>query len=320
MYIDAHLDLAFNAQLGRDLTLSLSELRAHDPVAGQRAAVTFDEIRRAGVGLCFGTLFALPQTDAHAGYTTWQEARAQAQAQLEQYQRWQDAGHIRLLTTGEEVQRHAAEYSAEAPLGVVLLIEGADPLRDVDDLPYWYAAGVRAIGLAWGQTRYAGGTDAPGPLSDRGRDLLAGMRDLGVIQDMSHLDEEAFFEAAELQPRIMASHSNSRTFVPTNRQLSDDMARTVAAQGGVIGLVLLSKFLWPRAEFERAPLSEVTRHAEHFAKLVGEQHVGLGSDLDGGFGVEKMPLGLERYADIAQLELGQAVMGGNWLRFLSALP
>lgn len=163
MRVDAHLDLAFNAALGRDLTLSLDALRAQDPVAGQTAAVTFEDIRRAGVGLCFGTLFAQPQTATQGGYTTWQEARAQAQAQLEQYLRWQDSGHIRLLRGRAEVQAHAQSYSETAPLGVLLLMEGADPLRDVDDLPYWQAAGVSAIGLAWGQTRYAGGTGAPGP-------------------------------------------------------------------------------------------------------------------------------------------------------------
>ncbi|AWN23141.1 peptidase M19 [Deinococcus irradiatisoli] len=327
MWIDAHLDLAYNAGLGRDLTLDLEALRSRDPVEGDTATVTFSELRRSGVGLCFGTLFAMPQTRFSAGYTSWQEARAQALTQLDQYRRWQDAGLIRLLDSAAQVREHAQRYdAATSPLGVMLLMEGADPLRDVDDLAFWQAAGVRAIGLSWGQTRYAGGTDAPGPLTDRGRELLTGMRELGVAQDLSHLDEEAFFEAVECQPRCFASHSNSRAFVDGNRHLSDEMVRAIGERQGVIGLVLLSTFLrrgWTPDE-RRVDLGEVRRHAEHYAGLIGWQGVGVGSDLDGGYGNEKTPLGIERYSDLERLaealpdDVQEQVMGGNWLRWLEA--
>ncbi len=326
MWIDAHLDLAYNAGLGRDLTLDLESLRDRDPL-GDTATVTFPELRRGGVGLCLATLFAMPETRDSAGYTTWQEARVQAVRQLDQYRRWQDAGLIELLGSGKEIREHAQRFgAATSPLGVVLLMEGADPLRDVDDLHFWHSAGVRAIGLSWGKTRYAGGTDAPGPLSDRGRELLGGMRDLGVAQDLSHLDEEAFFEAAELQPRCFASHSNSRAFVDGNRHLSDEMVRAIGERRGVIGLVLLSTFLrrgWTPDQ-RRVELGEVRRHAEHYAELIGWKRVGLGSDLDGGFGNEKTPLGIERYRDLERLaevlpeDVRTGVMGANWQRWLEA--
>lgn len=145
------------------------------------------------------------------------------------------------------------------------------------------------------------------------------MRELGTLQDISHLDEEAFEEAAQLQPTLMASHSNTRHWVDGNRQLSDDLVRRIGELGGVVGLVALSKFLWPRPELERAPLSEVQRHAEHLAALIGWEHIGIGSDLDGGFGIEKAPQGLERYADWPRLGEGlpAEVLGANWLRFLT---
>ena len=332
MWIDGHLDLAFNAGLGRDLTLNLDELRARDPVASQTATVTFEEIRRSGVGLCLATLFALPETREHAGYTSWQEARAQATAQLDQYRRWQDGGFVRLLTSGTQIREHAAGYdAATSPLGVVLLLEGADPLRDVDDLRFWHEAGVRAIGLSWGRTRYAGGTAAPGPLTDRGRELLGGMRELGVAQDLSHLDEEAFDEATELQPRCFASHSNSRALVSNrrpddNRHLPDSNVRRIGECGGVIGLVLPGMFLrsgWDAAQ-PRVGLEQVRRHAEHYAELIGWDKVALGSDLDGGFGNEQTPAGLDRYSDLDKLadalpdDVREDVMGGNWLSWLGA--
>ncbi|AZI43739.1 peptidase M19 [Deinococcus psychrotolerans] len=337
MWIDGHLDLAYNASLGRDLTLGLGALRACDPVEGQTATVSFEELRRAGVGLCLGTLFAAPQTNDHAGYTDWRGARAQAISQLEQYQRWQDGGFIRLLGSGAEISAHAAKYDqhpgdpAASPLGVVLLMEGADPLRDVDDLPFWHKEGVRAIGLSWGKTRFAGGTAAAGPLTERGRELLAGMRELGVAQDLSHLDEQAFFEAVELQPRCFASHSNSRAVLKLgsaegNRHLSDEMARAIGERGGIIGLVLVDSFLkggWTLGD-PRVELQQVLRHAERYAELIGWDKVGLGSDLDGGFGNEKTPLGIDQASDLGRLaevfpdEARDGVMGGNWLRWLGA--
>ncbi|MEF2277584.1 membrane dipeptidase [Deinococcus sp. YIM 134068] len=324
LLIDGHLDLAYNAGLGRDLTLDLGALRAADPVAGQTATVTFGELRAAGTRVCFGTLFALPRTPGSpGGYTDHAGARGQALAQLDRYRRWEDGGLVRLLRTGREVEAHLA--GPEGALGVVLLMEGADPVRDADDLGFWVEAGVRVIGPAWGRTRYAGGTDAPGGLTDAGRDLVTAMRGLGVALDASHLDDAAFWEALDLGGRVVATHANSRALVPGNRHLTDEMARAVAGRGGVIGLVFLSTFL--RAGWEvgqaRVPRSEVAAHARHYAGLVGWEHVGLGTDLDGGFGREKVPEGVERYRDVLGVldvlpaEHRVAVAGENWRRWLT---
>ncbi|MFC6667033.1 hypothetical protein ACFP9V_18045 [Deinococcus radiopugnans] len=125
MLIDGHLDLAYNALNGRDLTLPLDGLRAVDPVEGQTATTTFSEMRAAGLRVCFGTLFALPRTpDSPTGYTDHVGARAQALAQLDVYRRWEDGGHIRLLRSGAEVRAHLE--GPDGP-GVVLLME--EPIR-----------------------------------------------------------------------------------------------------------------------------------------------------------------------------------------------
>ncbi|MPY65744.1 peptidase M19 [Deinococcus sp. SDU3-2] len=322
--IDGHLDLAFGAALGRDLTLELDALRAADPVEGETATVTFGELRAAGTRVCFGTLFALPRTaGSPRGYTDHAGARRQALAQLDGYRRWEEAGHLRLLRTGAEVAAHLADPAA--PLGVVLLMEGADPVRDADDLGFWAQAGVRVIGPAWGRTRYAGGTDAPGGLTDAGRELVAAMRDLGMTLDASHLDDAAFWEALEFGGRVVATHANSRALVPGNRHLTDEMARAIADRDGVIGLVLLSTFLragWGLGQ-PRAGLEAVADHARHYAGLVGWDHIALGTDLDGGFGREKTPAGIDRYRDVPRVlevlppEHRAAVAGGNWARWLT---
>ena len=322
MLIDGHLDLAYNALNGRDLTLDLDALRAGDPVEGQTATTTFSELRTAGARVCLGTLFALPLTaDSPRGYTDHAGARAQALAQLDTYRRWEDGGFITLLRSGAGVTAHLAD--PRAPLGVVLLMEGADPLRDADDLPFWIDAGVRVIGPAWGATRYAGGTGAPGPLTDAGRALVTAMRDLGIALDASHLDDAAFWDAAEIGPRIVASHSNARALVPGNRHLSDDMARAIAAQDGVIGLVFLSSFIREGAE-RGATQGDLAAHARHYAGLIGWERVGLGSDMDGGFGAEKTPVGIERYRNLPRFlnelpaEQRAGVAGANWRRWLTA--
>lgn len=324
MLIDGHLDLAFNAALGRDLTLPLEDLRRSDPVAGETATVTFSELGAAGLRVCFGTLFALPRTaESPNGYEDHAGARRQAVGQLEQYRRWEDGGHLRLLRTGAEVAAHLA--SADAPVGIVLLMEGADPVRDVDDLAFWAAAGVRVIGPAWGRTRYAGGTEAPGPLTDAGRDLVSAMASMGMALDASHLDDASFWDAAELHPRMIATHANSRHFVAGNRHLTDDMARAIAEKDGVIGLVYPSKFLqngWQDGD-PRPPLSRLADHAQHYAGLIGWDRVALGTDLDGGFGQEKCPAGVDAYRDIPgsvdvlPAEVRAGVLGGNWARWMT---
>ncbi|WP_019008787.1 dipeptidase [Deinococcus aquatilis] len=324
LLIDGHLDLAFNAGLGRELTLPLAALRRTDPVAGETATVTFSELRAAGLRVCFGTLFALPRTaQSPDGYTDHAGARQQALRQLEQYQRWEGGGHLRLLRTGEEVAAHLA--SEEAAPGVVLLMEGADPVRDVEDLAFWAAAGVRVIGPAWGRTRYAGGTEAPGPLTAAGRELVGAMADLGLALDASHLDDASFWDAAELHPRMIATHANSRALIAGNRHLTDDMARAIADKDGVIGLVYHSKFLqadWQDGD-PRAPLSSLAAHAAHYAGLIGWNRVALGTDLDGGFGQEKCPAGVDAYRDVPAsvdalpAELRAGVLGENWARWMT---
>ncbi|MDV6374025.1 dipeptidase [Deinococcus arenicola] len=322
MLIDGHLDLAYNALNGRDLTLTLDDLRAVDPVEGQTATTTFSEMKAVGARVCFGTLFALPRTpDSPDGYTDHAGARAQALAQLDVYRRWEDGGLIRLLRSGAEVGAHLKD--ADAPLGVVLLMEGADPVRDADDLPFWVDVGVRLMGPAWGATRYAGGTNMPGPLTDAGKALVAAMRDLGLPLDASHLDDAAFWDAAEIGPKMIASHSNSRSLVSGNRHLSDEMACAIAGTGGVIGLVFLSEFIKEGVR-SGATLDDLAAHARHYAGLIGWDRVALGSDMDGGFGAEKTPVGIGRYADMPRFlekvpeEHRAAVSGDNWLRWLTA--
>ena len=184
--------------------------------------------------------------------------------------------------------------------------------------------GVRLIGPAWGRTRYAGGTDAPGPLTERGHELLIAMRESNVSLDASHIDDASFWEATTHQPQVVATHSNSRALVAGNRHLSDEMAGAIAERGGVIGLVGPSKFIRPGWQDgdSRPTFAEWAAHGQHYADLFGWTHVGLGTDFDGGFGLEKAPAGMQVYRDVLRLmdelpeDAAPGVQAGNWTRWI----
>ena len=335
--IDGHLDLAYNVLAAkRDLTLPLDEVRRQDATA----LVTLPELRRAGVSIVFATIFTMPaqrtspggNSLSGEGYATPQEARSLGLAQLELYERWEEAGGVRILRTQSDLDAHLAADKENAPLGIVLLMEGADPLVTPNDLGEWVTRGLRIVGPAWQGTRYAGGTYAPGPLTELGAELVQAMSEAGVTLDVSHLAEESFWGAMELNPTsVIASHSNVRALIPTDRHLSDDMFLALAERDAVIGLVIANFFLRPgvtqASPKEETTLQDVRRHAEHIAKLIGWERVAVGSDFDGGFGVPDVPKEVSRGADFYRL--GEAVpeevkddfLGENWLRFLRrALP
>lgn len=350
LLVDAHLDLAFNVVGGLDPRMQLDQARAtewgqvHTQLA-MTLMVTLPELHAARNAVIFGTLFVMPQgapTDIPGtSYATADEAHAQAQAQLRCYRELARTGEITLLQSRSDLQTHLALLdgsATESPIGLVPLMEGADPIREPGEVEAWYGEGVRLVGPAWGATRYSGGTNAPGPLTPLGRELMREMQRVGMVLDVSHMAEESFWEALDLyNGPVCASHANCRTFVPTDRQLSDDMIRALIDRDAVIGAVLYNRFLHPQWERgdpkEVVDLSSVVQHIEHICELAGDTlHVGIGSDLDGGIGLEGCPVPLTRYRDVPRI--GQAlrdagwsvdevdgVLGGNWLRWLDrALP
>lgn len=341
LLIDGHEDLAWNALvLGRDLTAPLAEIRATEgsaPAHGEgTATVSLPALRAAGARVVFATIYATPYGDTplrRRGYRTPEEAYDQGCAQIRYYHELAALGEATLIRTRDELD---GVIAGTRPVpGLMLLMEGADPLRAPEDLAQFHAWGVRAVGPAWGATRYAGGTGNPGPLTELGRALLPEMARLGVALDASHLAEEAFWQALELfSGRVIASHANCRALVPTDRQLSDAMLQAIAAREGVIGLVFYNRFIrsdWRDGDAKEAvSLIDLLAHADHISHLVGEEHLALGTDLDGGVGREVVPREIDSVGDVPRFAeilaaAGYApnavagIMGENWLRLLRAI-
>ncbi len=215
-------------------------------------------------------------------------------------------------------------------------MESADPIRDPSEVEQWYNAGLRLIGPTWRGSRYCGGTGQPGGFTDLGFALLDEMARLNMVLDFSHMADDAVWQALERYPGpIIASHTNARAHTPTDRHFTDEQIRAVAARGGVIGVALHSHFLIPSWTRGQAPigLDAVALHIDHVCQLVGDaRHSGIGSDFDGGAGVEATPEPFDTVADlerIADALRGRGysedditgVMGGNFLRaFEAALP
>jgi membrane dipeptidase len=325
---DAHLDLAYTALRGRDVTLPASQQTPNDNDGAP--SVGLPDLRAGHVDLICATIFCEPAKSpdaAKTGYKTAEEARAAALAQLNWYQSQERAGRLHIVRTKDDLP---AANAAPPTTKAIILMEGADPLRSPDDVPEWHAAGLRVVGLAWKATRLAGGTGEPGPLTAEGRALVPALDRAGIIHDTSHLAEQSFWELLDLTPGpVFASHSKFRSIVPTDRQLSDDMIKALVKRGGVIGINFFEKFLLRPAEYKTRPatLADLVAHVKHIADLTGSaQHIGLGSDMDGGFGAQHIPHELKTSADLPKIadalhsadfadEDVKGILGLNFLRF-----
>jgi membrane dipeptidase len=351
--VDAHQDIAYNAvTFGRDYRLSALKKRrveAERQPMPPPATLGLPEALVGRVAVVFATLFVAPDGASPSGwpeatYATPRGAHDLALAQYDVYQRLADeTPNLSLVRDAAELDAVLATWTPEADLrarrqGLVLLMEGADPILEPRQFEEWYARGVRIVGPAWSETRYAAGTGKPGRLSPLGRELLEVMRAFDAVLDLSHLAEEAYLEALEMYDGpVIASHSNPRRFRDTDRHLSDAMIRLLAQRDGVMGIVPYNRFLsarWSSGDPKsKVPLGIVADAIDHVCQLTGSAaHVGLGSDFDGGFGADSIPDELDTVADLIRLAdvlraRGYseadvaAVMGGNMLRVLrAALP
>ena len=224
------------------------------------------------------------------------------------------------------------------PVGLLVLMEGAEAIGELDELDEWWHAGVRILGPAWAGNRFCGGTGEPGPLTAEGFALLEAMADCGYILDLSHMDEKAALQALDVYPgQVVATHANPLAMLAgsqSNRHLGDRLIQGLIERDGMIGIVPFNNFLkvsWSRRE--DVSLMSVFQHIDHICQLAGDaRHVGLGTDFDGGFGLQSTPAEIDTIADLHKIApfLRQggyteaaitAIFGQNWLDCLGkALP
>lgn len=300
-WFDGHLDLAYLALEKRDMTAPL----ARATQGPQPPSIVFPSLREGQVRWAMGTIFVVPRAFAAYGYAPgdWEAAHEQGLWQLSQYHAWQRRGSVSLVRSGADWKPDARD---DDPLQVLILMEGAEAVRRPDELRWWYQNGVRAVGLSWAVgTQYAGGNHKKGPLTTLGAECVSLMDELGMIHDLSHLSDEAAWMLLERATGpVMASHSNSRSVMgsQSERHLSDELVRAIAQRGGMIGVNLFSQFVSPQGKERRATIAEMVAHIEAICELVGDRRrVGLGSDMDGGFGAHQLVAGIDRPVHLTHL-------------------
>jgi membrane dipeptidase len=348
--IDAHLDLSMNAmEWNRDLRMSIHEIREREnemidkPDRG-KGMVSFEELRKGNIGLVVATQIARYVTKENhlPGWKSPEQAWAHTQGQLAWYKAMEEEGQLFKVTDLLSLESQLSNWNNHEsdnikPIGYILSLEGADSIVTLPHLEKAYQYGLRALGPAhYGPGRYAQGTDAKGKMGPKGVALLKEMERLNIILDATHLCDDSFWEAMDnFNGHVWASHNNCRTLVNHNRQFSDDQIKELISRGAVIGGVFDAWMMvpnWVRGVSTpvgmKCDLEVLIDHMDHICQIAGNAlHIGIGSDLDGGFGKEQCPYDIASIADLQKVavllekrgytkEDVENVMHNNWLRFL----
>ena len=315
-----------------------------------KGTAALPEARQGRVSLCFDNVSASYTTDPmpQRAYASPEQAYAVARGQMAYHRALEKGGHVRVITDASSLQTHMAEWekwdaeqnsSAQQapPIGIVVALEGADPILEPSDLQEWWELGLRILTIAHhGVGRYAGGTGSELGLTELGAPLLAEMERLGVALDLTHLTDRGFHEALEnFNGPVLASHITARALVPHQRQITDDQIRAIVARGGVIGATaaccwqLQPGWIIGADSNENVSLKDIVDHIDYVCQLAGNSlHAAVGTDLDGGFGRDRVPRDLETIADLQKLtgllsDRGYEaddvahIMYRNWVRFLN---
>ncbi len=340
------------------------------PLRNGDTLLGWPEFQRGRVAVIFSTLFVTPAHRREAWETVYyrnpDQAHALYRAQLDVYHRLADRhpDKFRMVQQRTDLDEILADWEKTEldlsdgegkgngrdpnspakpghPVGLVALMEGAEGVRQPAELEEWWQLGVRLIGPAWAGTRFCGGTREPGPLTKEGFALLETMAHLGFILDVAHMDEKALMQALDFYPgRIVSTHANVQSLLKdqdSNRHLSERAIQGLLERDAILGLSPVNSFLlagWKRGDRrELVSLQRLADHIDNICQAAGDaRHAGLGSDFDGGFGVQSVPIEVDTIADLTKLanilaERGfsqtdiAAILGVNWLEMLkSALP
>ncbi|MFC7686735.1 dipeptidase [Ureibacillus sp. GCM10028918] len=205
-----------------------------------------------------------------------------------------EAFHTKVLCEPEMV--HITEWEQlsqleDGQIGAILSLEGCDCIgEDILKLEHILNAGVKLVGLTWNhENGVAFGTseDQTKGLKPFAQEVVQLLNKRNILIDVSHLNEQGFFDLLPLANNIIASHSNARGICDHARNLTDRQIKELVRHGGRIHVVFYPPFI--ENGKESTSIEYLVKHVEHIASLVGIQHIGFGSDFDGmDFSVENL--------------------------------
>ncbi len=240
-------------------------------------------------------------------------------------------GDVKIVRTADEL----AQCLEEGTFAMILHFEGVEAIdTNLDSLHVFYQAGLRSVGITWSRPNAFGygvpfafpmGPDTGPGLTDAGKALVKECNQLGIMIDLSHLNEKGFWDVAELSSApLVATHSNAHALAATPRNLLDKQLDAVKASDGIVGINYHIGFLREDGRSDKeTSYAEIVRHAAYIADRIGIDHVALGSDFDGA----TMPQDLKDAAGLPKLmdalkEHGfdkkalKKIANENWVRVL----
>ncbi len=242
------------------------------------------------------------------------------------------SGSFRIILKGTDIE----ENMNRGAISAVMHFEGAEPIRaDLANLEEFYASGLRSVGLVWCRNnafgcgvrfRFPGSPDDGPGLTAAGEALVKRCNRMGILVDLSHLNEKGFWHVARVSNApLVATHSCMHTVTPASRNLTDRQLDAVKTSGGLVGINFCTGFIRGDGRLTPdTPLSDLVRHFRHAADRMGIDHVAFGSDFDGAVIPERIGdvAGLPRVVE-ALMQSGfsesevRRMAYANWIRVLS---
>jgi membrane dipeptidase len=299
--LDGHIDVPYRLEKGRDQRGALTE-----DISARTAAGDFDypRARAGGLDVVFMSIYVPPKYEQGG-------ARKYAHGLIELVEsfakKWPDK--FALARSPSEARKNAAAGTISLALGM----ENGSPIEhQLENVAHFQRLGVRYITLAHSKDNHIADSSYEGKhthrgLSSFGKQMVGEMNRVGIMVDVAHISDAAFWQVIEItRAPVIASHSSCRHFTPGwERNMSDEMILALAKKGGVIQINFGSQFLDGSIQKERgrskrrATVEQVADHIDHVVKLVGIDHVGLGSDFD-GVG-DSLPVGLKDVSEYPNL-------------------
>jgi len=308
-FTDAHLDIAWSSlENGRDFVSGHPD-----------AAAGLPDLLAGGVTLACATVFAAD----HDEDATAEEV---AERQLAYYDALPGRSDGRVIWPADVMD--VGMCPAGEKLCLVGLMEGCEPVSAPERMEAYYRRGIRVAALTWNRNnKWAGGCNGKAGITPEGADLVKEMDRLGMVHDVSHLSRTSVDDLlGTAHGPVVASHVGCDAVHAHKRNLTDEHMRAIAKRGGVVGLVLYAKFLGDG----RPGFGDAMKHLLHMLEVCGADAVGIGSDMDGGFGKDELPVGFHTAADLPRIAealreegLSEAevdkVCGGNFRRVLTSV-
>ncbi|MBA2173794.1 membrane dipeptidase [Halobacillus locisalis] len=242
-------------------------------------------------------------------------------------------GGVKLIRSVEDLEDclHTDQF------GAIAHIEGAESIdAELNALDVYYEAGLRSLGIVWSRQNLFGtgvpyhfpsSPDIGEGLTDLGKALVKKCNELGIMLDLSHLNEKGFWDVAKYSSApLVATHSNVHSLCPISRNLTDQQIDAIGNSNGVVGITYVVNMLREDGGIDAdIPLTSITKHIHYVIDRIGIDHVVLGSDFDGATIPEAMkditgvPLLLEqlRQEGLSEEDISK-ITYRNWIRVLQS--